>query len=79
MEGRTSTQEDNHLLKKRKDLDRSRGTILSLEDWNLNKRLKDIHDEKKELTEIWESISVSFHPKLKDILDEKKELMDMDS
>jgi hypothetical protein len=40
------------LLKQIKDLDRSRGQILSIEDWNLKRKLKDISNEKNELRDI---------------------------
>ena len=50
--GRNTRAEENHLLKQLKDLERSRGQNLSIEDWNLKRKLKDIWNAKKELREL---------------------------
>ena len=51
-EGRNTKAEENHFLKEIKDLERSRGQILSLEDFNLKMKLKEIWNEKQELRDI---------------------------
>lgn len=50
--GRNTRAEENHLLKQLKDLERSRGQNLSIEDWNLKRKLKEIWNVKKELREL---------------------------
>jgi uncharacterized coiled-coil DUF342 family protein len=54
MDGNYRRIEENHLRKQIKDLDNSRGQILSIEDFNLKRKLKDISNsnEKKELRDI---------------------------
>jgi len=50
--GRNTRIEENHLLKQIKDLEKSRGQVLSVEDSNLKRKLKDIFNEKKPLRDI---------------------------
>lgn len=44
--GRNKLAEENHMLKQIKDPEKSRGQLLSLEYWNLKRKLKDIWKEK---------------------------------